>query len=160
MAAGTGRQEEVERWRNKMMLRIAIILLAALRCAGQDAPAVQQAMDPLRNDALRAVSMLRDEMKDPESFTLMQAVFITRQDKKDPTQQEPFVRGCAHYIASNSFGGRLQKWASWSRDRKGRISVYGGQDSSYPCMKLRPRETLIDITPDAVSSLEPARRPR
>lgn len=156
MAVGVGHQEEVD----KMMLRIAIILLPALRCVGQDAPAVQHATDPSRDDALRAVSMLRDEMKDPESFTVMQAVFITRQDKNNPTQQEPWVRGCVHYIASNSFGGRLQRWASWNRDRKGRISVYGGQDSSYPCMKLRPREALTDVTPDVVSSLEPARRPK
>lgn len=140
------------------MLRITVLLLAALPCVGQDRPAAQQAMGPLESDVLPAISMLRSEMKDPESFTVMQAVFITRQDKKDPTQQEPWVRGCVHYIASNSFGGREQKWASWSRDKKGRLSVYGSQDSSYPCMNLRSRETLKDVTPDVLNSVEPAKR--
>jgi hypothetical protein len=140
------------------MMRITILLLAALPFAGQDKPATQQAVDPLKNDVLPAISMLRSEMKDPESFTVMQAVFITTQDKKDPTQQEPWIRGCVHYIASNSFGGRGQEWASWSRDKKGRLSVYGGQDSSYPCMNLRSRETMKDVTSDVVSSMEPAKR--
>lgn len=105
--------------------------------------------------ALRACQELRIEMKDPESFTLMQVVAFTRLDK-EPKKKSGF-RGCIHYIAGNSFGGRLQAWGGYYVDKKGRVNVFGGEPgeprpSNY-CMYLKSRETSADVTADAVSSL-------
>ncbi|MGB7133194.1 MAG: hypothetical protein WBD59_20445 [Candidatus Sulfotelmatobacter sp.] len=105
--------------------------------------------------AFKACLELRSEMKDPESFTLMQEVAIFRRDK-DPKKSSSF-RGCIHYIASNSFGGRAQAWGGYHVDNKGRISVYGGEPGEPTdlnhCADPKSRETVADVTAEVTRFL-------
>jgi len=124
--------------------------------AGQaNVPAADDDPATSKTYALKACQELRSELKNPESFTLMQVVAIARRDK-DPKKNSSF-RGCIHYIASNSFGGRAQAWGGYYVDKKGHVSVYGGEPGEprdlNHCADLKSRETSTDVTADAASFL-------
>jgi len=143
-----------------MLVCAACLIFAPVRPVFAQADRARQTIVPAADDdatskayALKACPKLRDEMKDPASFTLLQLVAITRTDK-DPAKKSVF-RGCIHYVASNSFGGREQAWGAYYVDRKEQLNVFGGEpgNSSLNCMSLHKRETSVDVTADAVSFL-------
>ncbi len=102
--------------------------------------------------ALEACKRLRNRMKDPGSFTLMQVVAIARQNK-DPKKPSDF-RGCIHYVASNIFGGREQAWGSyWFNGKELQTYVGGPGDNGWGCLRTKSREKSTDVTSDAVSFL-------
>ena len=63
------------------------------------------------NLAVRGITMMRDSVLDPTSFTVLQVLV------------SPKSGGCVHYVASNTFGGRVQQWGIYGLDKKGRLSV-------------------------------------
>ena len=48
---------------------------------------------------------------------MLQVVAITHSEKKGRTS----FKGCVHYVGSNAFGGRIQKWGTYSVTDNGDI---------------------------------------
>jgi len=109
----------------------------------------ENAIDPDKSQieswAEQGVSILRDEMKDPTAFTLLQVIARTQRTGKRIVQY-----GCVHHISTNSYGGRGQRWGRYQlKSGKG-----GKKDSFYiwdelgdgKCSDLRKNETEIDVT--------------
>lgn len=98
--------------------------------------------------ATQATSRIRDAALDPFSFTLLQAVAITRQEKNGRMT----FYGCIHYVASNAFGGRIQRLDEYSVNKKGGLDVTSFGDLHCSFAKSYAR---TDVTADVVKALPP-----
>jgi hypothetical protein len=85
--------------------------------------------------------MMRDSVLDPTSFTVLQVLV------------SPKSGGCVHYVASNTFGGRVQQWGIYGSDKKGRLSVYlltstvllSTQNIVDGCIKTSVRDVTAEV---------------
>jgi len=87
------------------------------------------------NQAIQGTIMMRDGVRDPTSFTVLQVLL------------EP-NGGCVHYVASNAFGGRVQQWGVYSMDKKGRITVALNLQFQYYidwCVKSSWRDVTAEV---------------
>jgi hypothetical protein len=102
--------------------------------------------------ASRAVPEIRMMMKDPGSFTLIQVVAIVKPNKKDPAT--PSFRECIRYVASNSYGGRLQACGGYHVNKKAHLTVFPGpQTGGEACScAVYNNEIGVDVTQEAVNS--------
>jgi hypothetical protein len=138
-----------------VLMCISTTLIAAQEpVTGEHSPTATE-IATSKQFAERAAVMLRNEMKDPGSFTLLGATAFIKEDKD--SQKPSSFRGCFHYVASNSFGGREQSWGGYHVDKKGTINVFGGTpgDSSVGdmCMRVRTRESYADVGQDVAEYL-------
>ena len=93
------------------------------------------------NLAIRGITMMRDSVLDPTSFTVLQVLV------------SPKSGGCVHYVASNTFGGRVQQWGIYGSDKKGRLSVYlltstvllSTQNIVDGCIKTSVRDVTAEV---------------
>jgi hypothetical protein len=89
--------------------------------------------------AYQGVRQIQNVMLDPSAFTLIQVISITGR-KKDQT----YYRGCVHYIGSNAYGGRLQRWGGYSTDKKGIVNGFPGTE--YTTCQIKSNEKQKDVT--------------
>jgi hypothetical protein len=107
--------------------------------------------------AIQATTMLRNEVIDPTSFTLLEVVAFMRSNKNP---HKPLIfAGCIHFVASNRLGARMQSCGGYYVDKKGNLQVGAGDPASTgdPCTcvnhdERRVRE--IDVTAEAKSSIQ------
>jgi hypothetical protein len=90
--------------------------------------------------AVRATSEIHNVMLDPTSFTVLQVIAITKQEKDGRTS----FRGCVHYVGSNSFGGRMQRWGGYSVNKKGQLNSWSGTE--YTDCYIHKNEVQTDVT--------------
>ena len=88
------------------------------------------------NFAIQGTTMMRDQAVDPTSFTVLQVLLGPK-----------YGGGCVHYVASNTFGGRVQQWGIYGSDKKGRMSVYLGIDYNIVdgCIKTSVRDVTAEV---------------
>lgn len=110
----------------------------------------ENAIDPDKSQieswAEQGVSILRDEMKDPTAFTLLQVIARTQHNGKRIDQY-----GYVHYISTNSYGGRSQSWGKYAIKRgkggkKDSFYIWAGEDGEKSVPDLRKNETEVDVT--------------
>jgi hypothetical protein len=116
-------------------------LLKALHASGEPTD------DEIIDYALRAASAIRNGLYDPTSFTLLQVVAFTKHEKDGRTT----FHGCVHYVGSNLYGGRMQRWGSYSVDKKGRFSFSPGNE--YSNCYVNKNDVRKDVTDEIQNAL-------
>ena len=89
-------------------------------------------------------------MLDPTAFTVLQVIAAWRQGKKGEIRYE----GCVHYVGSNAFGGRLQRWGTYSANKRGEVRTLPEASGCYDSYFI-PKYgwTHIDATADVKAAL-------
>lgn len=113
-------------------------------------PALSVTLSQAREYAVKAIPMLRNELVDPTSFTLLNVHAIMRLGK-DPDKQPSFW-GCIHYVAGNRMGGREQAWGAYSIGKKGQLQVTPGTTDRWFC-KVYKHDVSVEITDDVKAAL-------
>lgn len=115
----------------------------------------ENAIDPEKSQieswAEQGVSILRDNMKDPTAFTVLQVIARTHPLS---TLKGKLIDqwGCVHYFGTNSYGGRGQHWGGYQLKsgkggKKDSFYIWGDFDpDTGQCPVLRKNETEIDVT--------------
>jgi hypothetical protein len=90
--------------------------------------------------AIQATSDIRNSMLDPTSFTVLEVIAATKQEKDGRTS----FKGCVRYVGSNIVGGRLQRWGNYSVNKNGQLKSSAG--NQYSGCYIGKNDVQVDMT--------------